>query len=141
MPAAPEPHSAFAALGSTPFVALTTFRKSGEPVVTTVWVAAVPDPAGPVLVVTTPAESGKVKRLRRDPRVQLQPCGRRGAIEDGAPVFAGVAEVVDDVLVAAEPFAAIRRKYGREFTVTMMIERVFARRQKARVILRIRPAD
>jgi hypothetical protein len=42
------------------FVSLTTFRRDGTPVATPVWIAR----DGDALVVTTPADSGKVKRLR-----------------------------------------------------------------------------
>lgn len=50
------------------FVPLTTFRRSGEPVST-------PGRVGrdsSVLVVRIPAGSGKVRRLRADPRVELR---------------------------------------------------------------------
>ena len=62
------------------FVSLTTFRRSGTPVATPVWIAR----DGDALVVTTIVDSGKVKRARRDPRVELQPCTRRGTVADGA---------------------------------------------------------
>ena len=67
-------------MGRQEFVSLTTFRRTGASVATPVWIA----PDGDVLVVTTPVESGKVKRLRPDPRVELRPCSRRGAVADGA---------------------------------------------------------
>ena len=54
------------------FVSLTTFRRSGQPVSTPVWVGR----DGDALVVLTPSGSGKVKRLRADPRVEVQACGR-----------------------------------------------------------------
>ncbi|MDT7579905.1 MAG: uncharacterized protein QOK35_1169, partial [Pseudonocardiales bacterium] len=41
------------------FVSLSTFRRSGAPVATPVWIAR----DGDALVVTTIADSGKVKRL------------------------------------------------------------------------------
>ena len=63
------------------FVLLTTFRRSGEPVSTPVWIAR--DAAGPM--VTTPKKSGKVRRLRNDDRIELRPCNRMGRVE-GEPV-------------------------------------------------------
>jgi uncharacterized protein len=69
---------AFAALGDERFVFLTTFGKSGEPVSTPVWIAR----DGGALVVTTPATSGKVKRIRNSPRVEVRPCSRRGRVKD-----------------------------------------------------------
>ncbi|HSK58696.1 MAG TPA: pyridoxamine 5'-phosphate oxidase family protein [Actinomycetospora sp.] len=56
-----------AALGDESFVSLTTSRRTGDAVATPVWVAR-DDAADGTLVVTTPASSGKVERLRRDPR-------------------------------------------------------------------------
>ena len=61
-------------LGDEPFVSLTTFRASGAPVSTPVWIGT----EGEDLVVLTPLDSGKVKRLRANPRVELRPCDRRG---------------------------------------------------------------
>ena len=77
-------------MGRQEFVSLITFRRTGAPVATPVWIA----PDGDALVVTTPVESGKVKRLRRDPRVELRPCSRRGKVADGASMVAAVAEIV-----------------------------------------------
>jgi uncharacterized protein len=55
-------------------VNLTTFRKSGEPVVTPVWYVVFDGK----LYLRTGANSGKVKRIRNDPRVQLAPSTVRG---------------------------------------------------------------
>ena len=68
------------ALAEQRFVLLTTYRRSGEAVSTPVWVAR----EGDALVVLTPARSGKAKRLRRDPRVQVQPCGRFGKVPNNS---------------------------------------------------------
>ena len=124
----------FAALGDESFVLLTTFRRSGVAVPTPVWVAA----DGEDLVVLTPADSGKVKRLRNDARVELRPCGRFGAVAPGAPTVAGLATVEP---AAVEPVRSlVKAKYGLEYSVCMLIERVVARGAKARVGLRITPA-
>jgi PPOX class probable F420-dependent enzyme len=64
------------ALGGEPFVSRTTFRRSGEPVATPVWVA----PENGTLVVITGDGSGEVTRLRRDPRVVLGLVGRLGSL-------------------------------------------------------------
>jgi PPOX class probable F420-dependent enzyme len=79
------------ALGDAKFVALTTFRRSGVGVPTTVWVGR----DGDSLVVTTPSGSGKVKRVRHDERIELQPSSRRGTVVASVPAVAGVAEVVE----------------------------------------------
>jgi uncharacterized protein len=76
-------------LASERFISLTTFRRSGVAVSTPVWVGR----DGDALVVLTPAGSGKVRRLRHDPRVQIRPCGRFGAVADGAVPVDGIAEI------------------------------------------------
>lgn len=132
MTARPD-RSTLESLAAEPFVSLTTFRRSGEQVATPVWVAR----DGDALVVTTPAGSGKVKRLRHDPRVLLQPCGRRGALKEGSTEVAGTAAILDaerNVADLTRPFLA---KYKVEYRVVMLVERIMAKGSRRRVILRI----
>lgn len=112
------------------FVSLTTFRRDGSPVAVPVWIAR----NGDALVVTTPAGTGKVKRLRRDPRVELRACGRRGQVREGAEPVAGLAEVV---LPEPSDLAALQRKYGLQYRIGAVVERL-VRGRRERVILRIR---
>lgn len=67
----PQP---FDALGGHRFINLRTYRRSGEGVDTPVWFALVD---GRVYV-TTPSQSGKMKRIRNNPRVVMTPCNSRG---------------------------------------------------------------
>jgi PPOX class probable F420-dependent enzyme len=53
---------------------LVTFRRDGAPVATPVWAA----PAGGRVYVRSVRGSGKVRRLRRDPRALVAPCTPRG---------------------------------------------------------------
>lgn len=124
-----------AALGEAQFVALTTFRRTGEGVVTPVWVAR----EGETLVVTTPAGTGKLKRLRNDPRVELRPCSRLGRIEEDAAVVGGRVELRDDDGARESAHEVLREKYGAEFAIAMGVEGVAkrVRRSADRVILRI----
>jgi hypothetical protein len=73
------------------YVLLTTFRKNGEGVPTAVWIAALPDGS---CGFTTEAASGKVKRIRNNPKVTLQPCDMRGKVREGAIVVHATAEVL-----------------------------------------------
>ena len=82
----------FERLGDESFVSLTTFRRSGEPISTPVWIAR----DGDALIVTTPEESGKVKRLRNNESVELRPCSRRGKVDARVDPVAAVAEIVTD---------------------------------------------
>jgi PPOX class probable F420-dependent enzyme len=131
-PSDPSTNS-FASLGDEPFVLLTTFRRSGVGVPTTVWAAR----EGDTVLVLTPDESGKVKRLRNSGRVELQPCGRSGKVKPGTPVTAGHAELLTAEQDVQRVIRIFRAKYRGEFAITMFIERIFARRQKPRVAVRI----
>lgn len=73
------------------YVLLTTFRKNGEGVPTAVWIAALPDGS---CGFTTEATSGKVKRIRNNPQVTLQPCDMRGKVRDDTAVVRATAEVL-----------------------------------------------
>ena len=64
------------------YFSLETFRKTGVGVRTPVWFAldpASPSPAGvTTFYVYTAPDSGKVKRIRNNPRVRINPCTMRG---------------------------------------------------------------
>jgi PPOX class probable F420-dependent enzyme len=93
------------------YVAATTFRQSGAPVSTPVWVAGLGrDRVG----IVTAENSGKVARLRADPRITLAPCDARGRVERGAPTFSGVADVVTGAAYE-EVRAAIAAKYSWQY--------------------------
>lgn len=139
VPPAPSTRPGFDGMGEERFVSLTTFRKSGAAVATPVWVARFEG----ALVVTTPAASGKVKRLRNNATVQLQPCSRSGKVASGAPMVDGTADILGPD--AAHPGAteSIRRKYGLEYRVIVAVEALSRRVRKQtreRLILRIHPA-
>ena len=111
------------ALADERFISLTTYRRTGEPVSTPVWVGR----DGEALVVLTPADSGKVKRLRRDPRVEIRPCGRFGKVAEGATALAGTAELREDPVDVEQARATIRRTYPLESRVVLGIERLVER--------------
>jgi uncharacterized protein len=110
-------------LADARFVSLTTFRRSGEPVSTPVWVGR----DGAALVVLTPSGSGKVRRLRHDPRVEIRPCGRFGKVEDGVQPVAGTAQVREVAAEVARARATIRRTYPIESRLVLGIERLIER--------------
>ncbi len=123
----------FTALGDEAFVSLTTFRKNGEPISSPVWIARDED----TLLVITPEESGKVKRIRNNGRIEIRPSSRSGKVAEGSIPVPGSAEIVTDAATATRLTRVIQKKYGLEYRVVMLIERIAARRQKPRVILRI----
>jgi PPOX class probable F420-dependent enzyme len=77
------------AIGKADYVLLTTFRKDGTPVGTAVWAV---EEAGK-LYVWTVTDSWKVKRLRRNPAVTLQPCNPAG--KPRGEVIEGTGRVLD----------------------------------------------
>jgi len=112
-----------AAVGRRRYVSLTTFRRSGVPVATAVWVA----PVGDALVVLTGGRTGKAKRVRNDSRVELQECSVRGRVRAGAPLIEGRAEVVRDPDEVERLLAGHRAKYGLQLTAYRAIERLIRR--------------
>ena len=102
------------------YVLLTTFRKSGEGVGTAVWIVALPDG---FCGFTTEADSGKVKRIRNNAEVTLQPCDMRGRVREGSEVVRATAEVLlgDEAIPVRD---AIRRKHSL-FTKLMAVGAFF----------------
>jgi PPOX class probable F420-dependent enzyme len=82
-----ERSASFSNLNSHRYLALTTYRKNGAAVLTPVWFVQ----QGEKLYIWTAAGSGKAKRLRRNPCVQLGPgshSGRLlGAVQEGLGRF------------------------------------------------------
>jgi uncharacterized protein len=123
-------------LAQEEFVSLTTYRRSGEAVSVPVWIAPATD-AGGGLLVTTTERSGKVKRLRRDRRVELRPCDRRGAVPADAPTVAAQADIISAADEVRQLREAIRAKYGSRMRVTAADQGIADPAEPARVILRI----
>jgi len=69
-------YASFATLDRNPFIALTTYRKSGTPVMTPVWFIK----QDGKLFVWTAIDSGKVKRLKNNPHVELGPSNHGGKL-------------------------------------------------------------
>ncbi|MGI9642495.1 MAG: PPOX class F420-dependent oxidoreductase [Acidimicrobiia bacterium] len=87
------------------FIVLTTYRRSGEGMPTTVWFARV----GDVIIVPTGATTGKVKRLRNDPAVTMAKSNYRGKLK-GEPVTGNARILEGDDVDRAQ--AALKKKYG-----------------------------
>ena len=116
---------AFASFGSHKYLLLTTFRRSGEGVPTAVWFAEV----GGTLGVFTGPRTGKVKRIRREGRVLIAPCGFRGRVKGEAQEAAGRLVTGE---AAARIEAALASKYGWLF-------RMIARRRAEHAFIEITP--
>lgn len=110
-------------LGDVEFVELTTFRRSGVPVRTPVWVVRDAD----TLLVTSPANAGKVKRLRNNASVELRPCTRRGHVEPNAVCVSAVGRLDPDPGAHEAVEHLFAAKYGWQYRVAMVVEKVIRR--------------
>ncbi|CAA9440836.1 hypothetical protein AVDCRST_MAG82-2873 [uncultured Rubrobacteraceae bacterium] len=103
-----EPGS-FGLLEGHRYMRLTTFRRSGEAVPTTVWFALVEGRA----YVFTSANSGKAKRIRNNPHVTLKPSNFRGRPRARSSVEAEARLM--DKNEEEMPNRAIDQKYGWQY--------------------------
>ena len=87
------------------YVLVTTFRKSGAPVATPVWVVR----DGDEVVVWTAVNTGKVKRIRNNGAVELAECDLRG--NPSGAVVKGTARILDEE-GSERTRQLIKKKYG-----------------------------
>lgn len=113
-------HDVPMAIADEKYVSLTTFRKNGERKAVPVWIADLGDGT---FGFTTPSSSWKCKRLRNDPRVELQPSDARGKVKPGTSVVAGTAELkqgADFDRVRSQ----IKEKYGFQVTMIVLVQKI-----------------
>lgn len=115
-------NDALGAVGTADYVLLTTFRKDGTPVPTPLWAVA----ENGKLYVWTVTDSWKVKRLRRDPAVTVQPCDYKGTPR--GEVLHGTGRILDTA-GTERVRRLIRRKY--RLTGPLVIFGSLLRRGKA----------
>ena len=104
-------------MANSPYAMVTTFRKDGRAVGTPVWI--VPFESG--LAIWTVPTFGKVKRIRRNPRVTVATCDLRG--NNVGAAAEGTARVLDAVATEAVR-DALRKKYGFWGRVTLWGSRI-----------------
>ncbi len=89
------------------YLSLRSYKKDGTPVATPVWFATL----DATLVIFTDGTSYKVKRIRRNPVVQVARCDVRGKVSGGW--LPGRCRAVDDEPERIErAYAALNGKYG-----------------------------
>jgi len=102
---------AIAQFDKAKYLSLETFRKTGVGVRTPVWFAR--DPASndnlTRFYVYTLADSGKVKRIRNNPKVRIAPCNMRGDVR-GAWVGANARLCSGDEVEKGQ--SLLKEKYG-----------------------------
>ena len=97
---------AFENLQAQQFMNLITFRKSGVEVRTPVWFVQ----DGTSLYVMTGKDAGKIKRIRNNPSIVVEPSDRTGKTL-GAAVTAH-AQVISDPAIESHASALLNQKYG-----------------------------
>lgn len=118
-------------LGRAQYIALTTFRKTGQAVTTPVWFAI---NLGTIYV-ETHADAGKLKRLRHTARVTLAPCTYNGKVTGS--VSAGNARILTKTEERTSASMALAKKYGvmrSLFHVVRNARRVLQRKAQVGVV-------
>lgn len=123
----------FDALENHRYISLTTYRRSGESVPTPVWFAL----SHGCAYVFTGLESGKVKRIRNNPRVALAPSDARGRAKSRS------VEAEARILEPSEEAAAdraLREKYTWQYRGFNFLLRL-RRNPAEHVFLELRPVS
>ncbi len=113
-------------------LSLETYRRNGQPVRTPVWFLV----EDGVIYVHTDDGTGKVKRIRRDPRVRVAPSHFRG--KPKADYVSASAELETNPAIVEDYRSRIYKKYGLVGALTTLMQR-FSRSKAKDIIIRIHP--
>jgi len=111
------------------YVALTTYKRSGEAVTAPVWIVPVSDGR---YGFWTSMGSGKTKRIKNNPAVRLQPSNATGKVKPGTTPVDGSAELVQSGALFEEVHRSVRAKYGFMTTLSKVVGGVQLRRKGLR---------
>lgn len=117
---------ALTAVGMKKCISLTTFKKDGSGVAAPVWFNIMNDK----IVVTTPRDSWKVRRVHNTPRVEFATCTQRGRVTGAT--FAGTARILPD----SELPRIMRAKKRRYFAF-----RIISKFHRDQVAIEITPSS
>ncbi len=109
------------ALSDEKYLSLTTFKKDGTPKPTPIWIADLGDGT---MGFTTNQDSWKVKRLKNNPNVMLQPCDMKGEIEEGTTAVEATATYVTGGPEFEKVRGLIDKKYGFAVKVIKVLNSV-----------------
>ncbi len=113
--------ASLATLDRQRYLNLATFRRNGRAIETPVWFAL----REGRLYVFTDGTSGKVKRLRANPRIRIAPCDVRGKLK--GDWGEGEGRIIDEPAAVEAAYAVLRRKYGLQMRVTDFFSRLAGR--------------
>jgi uncharacterized protein len=111
-------------------ISLETYRKTGDPVRTPVWFIE----ENGELFVRTDSSTGKIKRIRNNPRVRVVICNARGTVK-GTWVD-GEARMVEPQS-SEHIFSLLKKKYGMSYRIIRFVQR-FSRSKAHPIGLAIR---
>ena len=115
-----------------------TFKKSGEGVKTPVWFAADPsvslDSSTAKLFVYSIGVSGKVKRIRNNPRVRIAPCNASGKL------LGDWVEARAEIVTGAEAEKGMQLLNKKYVPWKQMLDFFASFRRRERTVFVIRPA-
>ena len=111
-------------LGAAKYISITTYRRTGAGVATTVWPVAVEGK----LYVSTGSRTGKVKRIRNNPDISVAQCDGRGRSTGAA--HKGVARIIP-VAQHPEVETAMVRKYGVQKRIINLVDKVRGKNSKS----------
>src|SRR2546428_13591233 len=114
-------------------ISIETYRKTGDPVRTPVWFIQ----EDRELFVRTDSDTGKIKRIRNNPRVRVASCSMRGTVK-GSWVE-GEARIMEPES-SEHVFSLLKKKYGMPYRIMRFTER-FSRSKAKPVSLAIRPSS
>lgn len=108
------------------YIALTTYRKSGEAVTTPVWVNPVSDGR---IGFWTSMGSGKTKRMKNNPQVAVQASDSRGRAKSGSTPITGTAEMIQSGPLFDEVQVKGKKKYGVMVTISKLVGQIAGQRK------------
>jgi uncharacterized protein len=104
-------------LGNVTFIALETFRKNGEGVITPVWVTG----ENNKLYIWTEVDSWKIKRIRNNPKVRICQSDARG--NPKSEWLEAQAQVLDSDDAREKAKEIFKSKYGLQFRMFSVVGR------------------
>ena len=104
-------------LAGEKYINLETYRKNRRGVRTPVWFVESSSGDGSILYVRTSDDTGKYKRIRNNPSVQVAPCDMRGSVK--GKWVKGEARIASEE-EKLKAFKMLEKKYGIIYKMTRM---------------------
>lgn len=104
-------------LAGEKYINLETYRRNGRGVRTPVWFVESSSGDGSILYVRTSDDTGKYKRIRNNPSVQVAPCDMRGSVK--GKWVKGEARIASEE-EKLKAFKMLEKKYGIIYKMTRM---------------------